>query len=330
MSWLVQPRLVNDPWSDPGVYLDFRFGKRALLFDLGDNTPLSPRELLRVTHAFVSHTHMDHFAGFDRLLRIRLHQPEPLHLVGPPEFIDQVDHRLRSYTWNLLDASSVDFRLTVSEFAGDRLTRSAEFAARDAFRRAEGAAPQLAPGCVLDEDQFTVTAATLDHGLPCLAFALRERARINVWRGALQELGLSVGPWLNEAKRAARRGEPDDTMIAVAENVTVPLGALRAKALRIGPGQTIAYVTDAAFHDRNAEAIIALIRGADQLFIETPFLDADRVIVVAKHHLTAAQAGGLARQAQVKRLVPLHFSARYAAQPDALPREVEAAFAGPA
>src|SRR5215213_6847716 len=153
MSWRVQPRLVNDPFSDPGVYLDFRYGRRAILFDVGDVSALSPRELLRVSHVFVSHTHVDHMAGFDRLFRLCLHRPFLLILIGPPGFAAQVEHRIRGFTWNLLDENSVDFCLRAMDYDGKNLTEAAVFHAREAFARKEF---DLPPGPWLNEAKRAV------------------------------------------------------------------------------------------------------------------------------------------------------------------------------
>src|SRR6266446_2505027 len=294
MTWLVQPSLVNEPFSDPGLFIDFRFGRRALLFDLGDLPPLSPRQLLRVSHAFVSHAHMDHFVGFDRLLRVCLHRTMPLHLVGPTGFADRVEHKLKAYTLDLLDEHSCDFVITVAEFNGERFDRLCEFHARETFRQREVSSVQLPPGTLLDgprtlldEDEFRIDSVVLDHGTPCLAFAFEEKLRVNVWREGLKSLRLDVGPWLNEAKRAVRRGEPDNSEIVIGHDLSIPLGVLKQHALRTARGQKIAYVVDAAYHDQNIDRIVALASGADQFFIEAPFLDADADVAAERRHLTA-------------------------------------------
>ena len=290
MTWLVQPSLVNEPFSDPGLFIDFRFGRRALLFDLGDLTPLSPRQLLRVSHAFVSHAHMDHFSGFDRLLRVCLHRTLPLHLIGPVGFGDRVDHKLKAYTLNLLDEHSCDFVITASEFNGEEFDRMCEFRAREGFRQREVSPSRLPPGTLLDEDEFYVAGVVLDHGTPCLAFAFEEKRRVNVWSEGLKSLGLGVGPWLNEAKRAVRRGEPDNSAIVIGHDLSLPLAVLKQHALRTARGQKIAYVVDAAYHGQNIDRIVALANGADQFFIEAPFLDADVAVAAERKHLTVRQA----------------------------------------
>ncbi|WP_414474032.1 ribonuclease Z [Microvirga sp. M2] len=328
MSWLVQPRLVNDPFGDPGVYLDFRFGRRAILFDLGDVSALSSRELLRVSHVFVSHTHVDHFAGFDRLFRLCLHRPSPLVLIGPPGFTDRIEHRIRSFTWNLLDENSVDFGLRAMDYDGSRLVRAAEFHAREAFARRDVQAPQFAKGLAWAEADFVIEAVALDHGIPSLAFALREVMQVNVWRGVLAEMGVPPGPWLNEAKQAVRRGLPDDHPILVPDGRILRLGELKHRALRLAPGQVVAYVTDAAPHAENRARILRLAKEADQLFIEAVFLESDRSLAEASRHLTAWEAGALAREADVRRVTPFHHSARYIAEPDALRQEVAESFQG--
>ncbi len=90
MKSLSHPQLVNDPSEDPALCVGFLFEKRALPFDLGDISSLATRRVLRLSHIFVSHTHMDHFMGFDRMLCLCLGRDKALHLRGPPGFIERV------------------------------------------------------------------------------------------------------------------------------------------------------------------------------------------------------------------------------------------------
>ena len=194
MTLMVQPRLVNDPFSDAALYLDFQFRRRALLFDLGDVSRLSSREILRLSHVFVSHMHMDHFVGFDHLLRLFLNRDASLVLVGPPGLVGAVDAKLRAYTWNLLGESSPDFSLLACDWTPEGFDGAARFQARSAFARQEVSLTSYSGRVVLDDPEFQVELAMLDHGVPSLAFAFQEKLRVNVLKPRLDELGLPVGP----------------------------------------------------------------------------------------------------------------------------------------
>ncbi len=172
---------------------------------------------------------------------------------------------------------------------------------------------------------FQVRTAFLDHGIPCMAFALQEKLHVNVWKSGLEELGLPTGPWLKEVKSAALREVPDTATFRGGER-EVTLGELKSKVLRIVPGQKVAYVTDAGYTEANAAAIVELARDADLLFIETAFLHEEERRAAEKRHLTARQAGILAREAGAKRLIPFHFSPKHQDEEDLLVREALEAF----
>jgi ribonuclease Z len=260
MRCLLEPRLVNDAFGDPGLFVDFQDERRSLLFDLGDITQLAPRKLMRLSHAFVTHTHMDHFSGFDHLLRVVLH----------------------------------------------------------------------------DETTFRVRGRFVDHDVPCLAFAIEEKARLKVDKVRLAALGLGTGSWLRELKHAVLSSAPDAHPINVQwrdaggpHAVTRAVADLRDVILDTVPGRRVGYVTDLRFTEQNVQALSRLLTDVDLLFIESVFLEEDSAQAARKNHLTARQAGEIARRLRAKAVVPFHFSPRYEGRQQELIDEVRAAWSGP-
>ena len=125
---------------------------------------------------------------------------------------------------------------------------------------------------------------------------------------------------------------PDDHLIRIdgataSDGRLERLGSLR-DLLTVTAGQKIAYVTDVADTPANRAAIVALIQDADILFIEAAFAEADIALARDRAHLTTTAAGVIAREANVRRVEPFHFSPRYAGEQERMLAEVMTAFQG--
>lgn len=302
--------LVNSPFEDPSLFVRILRERRALLFDIGNISRLAPGDLQKITDVFVTHTHIDHFIGFDTLLRALLRREKPLRVYGPSNITECIAGKLQGYTWNLIH--EYPLRIEVCSVHDD-MVRFSSFHAENRFRRTDNGSAVF-NGVLLKEPLFTVKAALLNHQVPCLGFTIEEDFHININKDGLNAMELPVGPWLSELKKSIRAHEPGDTECTVAGRKFM-LGDL-AKTATITRGQKIAYITDVAANDQNIHAIIDLVRDSDTLYCEAYFMEQDRDRAFERFHLTAKMTGTIAREAQAKNLVVMHFSPKYRKGPD--------------
>jgi ribonuclease Z len=172
---------------------------------------------------------------------------------------------------------------------------------------------------------FSVRSIKLDHDTPCLAFSLEETTQLNINKDRLMKKGFTVGPWLSDLKEKIREKR---------ENAFVPVEGKKRRVaelmeiVRFTRGQKISYVTDAAPSRRNIDAIVPLIMNSDILYCEAYFMEKDRKRAIERFHLTAKEAGRLAREAGVGKLAIIHISPKYRDDPAAVLKEAADAFGG--
>ncbi|MGI8334900.1 ribonuclease Z [Actinomadura scrupuli] len=139
---------------------------------------------------------------------------------------------------------------------------------------------------------FTLTARRLSHTVETYGYRLAEPDGVTMLPDRLAALGVE-GPLIG---RLQRDGAVTTSRTVTLEECSVPR-----------PGQKAAFVMDT----RLCDAAFALADGADLLIIESTFLEAEAAQAQERGHLTAAQAGRVAAEAGVRRLVLTHFSERY-------------------
>ena len=154
------------------------------------------------------------------------------------------------------------------------------------------------PGIVYEDDGFSVRAFALKHTKPCFGYAFEEDSRAGVFHPEkARELGVPEGPLWSVLQRG--------------ESVKSASGATILPEEVLGPsrsGRKFSYVTDTLYTTDIAEHV----KNSDLLICEGMFTRDLEEGAREKKHLTAEQAGEIARSAGgVKKMGLIHYSPRY-------------------
>jgi len=296
---------VNGLFDDPVVYVQFLRQRRAILFDAGDIGSLTAKQINKLTDVFVTHMHIDHFIGFDKIIRILLRRNFPLNVYGPSGITVAVEGKLKGYTWNLVE--EYPLKICVTEVDKEFMIIS-EFSANERFKRKEIKKIKIDSNILVKESSFSVSFVSVEHDIDVIAFSLQEPFHINIDKEKLKSKGLPVGPWLSNLKDFIRKKE-------LYKEIDVDGKRFFVKDLldivKITDGQKISYVVDLSPTEKNIKKVIELVKKSHTLYIEAYFLSQDQQRAIQRNHLTAKNAGYIAKEAQVKEVRPLHVSPKY-------------------
>jgi ribonuclease Z len=155
----------------------------------------------------------------------------------------------------------------------------------------------LSPGPVISTGDLEVVAFPVKHrGSGNFGFLFQERSRRPFLVEKAEALGVPEGPIRRNLVRGERATLPDGRVIEPDE-VLGPAA----------PGVKMVFLGDVA----RVSDLVHITRGADLLVCESTYLWEDRQAARQYGHLTAREAAGLARDAEVGQLILTHVSRRY-------------------
>jgi ribonuclease Z len=152
------------------------------------------------------------------------------------------------------------------------------------------------PGVIFEDQLLTVETIPLYHRIACCGFIFREKPR----------------PYSIDKEEVVRYGVPRYQMTrlkngedAVLDDGTVIPNAKLTRGRQ--KSRSYAFCSDTRFDRRVIEAV----RGVDLLYHEATFMHELVERAIKTYHTTAKEAGTVAREAGVGRLVIGHYSVRY-------------------
>ena len=318
----VKHYLTNDKFDDPGMVIEVENLGDYILFDVGNIYSLDRHLIKKVNKIFITHTHMDHFIGFDYLLRNKLGKAQTVEIFGISPLSDNVYCKLQSYTWNLVEYEpQIIFKvkqLNEGLFEHYSLDIKRKFA-KD-FEKEEEAKTDI----IYENEFYRVKYAVLDHKIWVMGYSFEYKDRLFLKKEKIKELplkGKEIGEfkkWLEDESNKGKKFKIGDKEYSYEY--------LKEEYSYIQKGIKISYITDVLYSPENKEKIINLVKNSDYLYCESVFLEKDEEQAKKVYHLTTKQTAEIANEANVKNLVVFHFSRRYGKNKELILNEIKKYF----
>ena len=158
----------------------------------------------------------------------------------------------------------------------------------------------VSSGLVFEDSLFVVSCIPVQHRVPCFAYSVVEKdqqGRFDVEKA--MALGIAPGPSYGVLKNGGSVSLEDGTIVSGSDLTGAPR-----------PGRKFVFSGDTSY----CPNIVEISRGADLLVHEATYLEEDRGLAERAAHSTATMAAKVAKEAEAKRLILTHFSARYDAE----------------
>jgi ribonuclease Z len=174
---------------------------------------------------------------------------------------------------------------------------------------------ELKDGDRVQRTGYRVRAVGVLHRIHALGFMIEEDTRAGRFNlEAARALGVREGPDFGRLQRG-------ETVMALDGKPVQPSEVMGPSR----PGRKLAISGDT----RPCEALAEAARGADILIHESTFSDEDQARALETRHSTAREAGRIAQQAGVQRLILTHLSSRYDTDFGRLLSQAREEFTGP-
>jgi ribonuclease Z len=152
------------------------------------------------------------------------------------------------------------------------------------------------PIVIFEDRTLTVTTIPLKHRVPTCGFLFEEKMGLrHILRDMIDAYEIPIA-YINNIRAGEDFVQPDGVVIANEKLTTDP-----------SPVHSYAYCSDTKY----APEIVEQVRGVDLLYHEATYAAEDALKAEKHFHSTTLQAAQIANDAEVKRLVIGHFSARY-------------------